>query len=126
MVLADETLLQQIILNLLQNAIKFSPSRANLKISTDEDDSNHDKRISIIIEDEAGGIPQHILDSIFEPFSSEKNGKESNKSFHLGLYIVNEFTKILDGTIHIDSIEGKGTTVKLTFPAATSTHNQED
>lgn len=125
-ILADETILQQILLNLLQNAIKFSSTRANLKISAHENPSDHDKNISIVIEDEAGGIPQHTLKHIFEPFSSEDNEKDPEKSFHLGLYIVNEFTNILNGTIHIDTIEGKGTKVILTFPFASSAQNQED
>jgi signal transduction histidine kinase len=116
MILADETILQQIILNLLQNAVKFSPIRAKLKIIGKKDLSENDETMSIFIEDEAGGIPQKILNHAFDPLQVEKYEKGVNESFHLGFYIVNEFTKILGGSIHFSTIEGKGTIVKLTFP----------
>ncbi|UCF62721.1 MAG: ATP-binding protein, partial [bacterium] len=115
-ILAEPNLFQIIMLNIIQNAIKYSPHGKQIHIFTSPVQTGNNKFISIAIKDEAGGISRDILDSILNPLRSKKTGKNLQEGFHLGLYLVKVFTKSLNGKIKIDSRKGLGTTIVLTFP----------
>ncbi len=110
--ISEPLLLQEILLNLIQNAAKYSPELAIIRIQAE----SKKNQVEIRIEDEAGGIPENQLKTIFNPFQKTKKIKNIQQGFHLGLYIVQEFTKILQGKIKIESRTGKGTIVMLKFP----------
>ena len=111
-------------MNISQNAIKYSPAGGQITIRASTVQSGENSPVLISIQDEAGGISKEILDNIFIPLGDKKVTKSFQKGFHLGLYIANAFMKILRGEIKIDSVEGKGTTVILTFPGVKK-HQQE-
>lgn len=116
---ADPIIFQEIILNLVHNAAKFSQNEGQIWIDVNQIARQKKERILIVIKDRAGGIDKEKIKKIFQPFDKVKkeNGKE--KGFHLGLYIVHEFTKLLKGEIKIESELGNGTTLKLFFPKMT-------
>ncbi len=118
-ILAEPNLFQIIMLNIIQNAIKYSPHGKQIHIFTSPVQTGNNKFISIAIKDQAGGISRDIMDSILNPLSSKKTRKNLQEGFHLGLYLVKVFTKSLNGKIKIDSRKGLGTTVVLTFPGVT-------
>jgi two-component system NtrC family sensor kinase len=70
--------------------------------------------IDVTIGDNGPGIPPSILPKIFDPFFTTKN---SGKGTGLGLSIVHQIVSKHNGTIAVDSVEGKGTNFRLRFPA---------
>ncbi len=111
----DSILFEEIILNLLDNAFKYSPPDKKVHILCEECMNTSAGEIFIKIQDEAGGIPEKILRESSQPFRSKKSNGEGEKGFHLGLYIVKEFTKILGGKIDFRSRQNVGTEVILLF-----------
>ncbi len=115
-VVADPFLLQEILSNLIHNAIKFSPQGETVTISAKAARQRGREFISVNVIDRAGGISEEQRKQLFEPFSLSKIRKNGDKGFHLGLYIAREFTRLLQGDLQIVSQEGQGTTVRLLIP----------
>lgn len=109
--LTDEKLLRNILINLLTNAVKFSPGREEVSLYiSDEKDF-----VSIEVSDEGIGIPKEELDIIFQPFV---RGKAADKiqGTGLGLSIVKKAVELLHGTIQVKSATGKGSVFKVVIP----------
>lgn len=112
----DPQALRQMLVNLLSNAIKFSPDgqeillRVRLQPDTCE----------IAVIDKGVGIPSAQLDAVMMPFQQARNDyvATGETGTGLGLAIVDNLMRLHDGTVHIDSQEGIGTTVRLLFPAS--------
>jgi len=107
----DEKLLRNITINLLTNAIKFSPGKKYVdlivrKLSGD---------LIITIRDEGMGIPAEEMDKIYEPFLRGK-AASTIQGTGLGLSIVKKAVELLNGTIRTDSQVGRGTTFTVTIP----------
>lgn len=107
---SDEKLLRNIFLNLLGNAVKFSPGKnvVDVKVKQGED------HIEIIIRDFGIGINEGDMKRIFEPFNRGSNANEI-KGTGLGLSIVKRAVETLGGTIDIKSELGEGTTIQVTL-----------
>lgn len=112
-VFIDKTLLRQVLINLLNNAINYSRNHlpVNFKASTNQ----HTQEIIFVVEDFGIGIPAEDLPNIFLPFFRAENVKD-RKGTGLGMAIVKKFTDIQNGKIDITSTQGKGTTITLTIP----------
>ncbi len=108
----DEKLLRGILINLLTNAIKFSPGKERVFLTVTGDAPN----VKIIVRDEGLGIPIEEVDKIFEPFLRGKSG-EGIAGTGLGLSIVKKSVELLEGTIDLESEENKGATFTVTIPA---------
>lgn len=111
---SDKRLLKNILINLIGNAIKFSPEEAivGLEVSTPAGGEMRlavmDKGIGISSEDQ-----QHLFSSFF------RGGNVTNiEGTGLGLHIVRRYVELLGGAIHLESELGKGTTVTVTLPDA--------
>lgn len=114
----DEMKLRQILLNLLSNALKFTPqggitiTASYLPASGDESD-----RIAIAVKDTGIGIPQEIQERIFEAFyQADNSNTRKYGGTGLGLSIVRQFTELLDGKLEIQSSEGVGSTFTVMLP----------
>jgi signal transduction histidine kinase len=115
-VLADINMLQTIMRNLLSNAIKFTPRGGSVLIKSDFDTPN---RASISIVDNGVGIEESALSKIFDVSNTHHtSGTENEKSTGLGLILVKEFVEKNNGTIAIESQNGKGTIVSFKLPVA--------
>ena len=107
----DKKLLQQIITNLLNNAIKYSPNHNLVKFSL----TKADDKIIFKISDHGIGIPEADQDNLFASFHRGSNvGNIAGTG--LGLSIVKKCVDLHQGEINIDSQIGKGTTVTITIP----------
>jgi len=116
-VIGDANRLNQIICNLLANAIKFtSTGGITLKISHDNE------TLKIIITDTGCGINKTDQKKIFFPFTQIDNNNFSEEGIGLGLAICTELTKLMEGTISVSSIINQGSTftVSIPFPFAVS------
>lgn len=109
--LTDEKLLRNILINILTNAVKFSPGKEEVILNVlDQDDF-----ITIEVHDEGIGIPEEELELIFEPFTRGKSVAEFQGT-GLGLSIVKKAVELLNGTINVQSEVGTGSVFKVTIP----------
>lgn len=112
----DESKLDQILNNILYNAIKFTEQNGNIKIKVEESKQNDLEFIHISVQDNGIGIPANILPEIFnKKFSNHRNGTEGEEGTGLGLSITKNLVSSLNGKIEMESEENKGTTVHLYF-----------
>ncbi|MFP3388589.1 two-component system histidine kinase PnpS [Brevibacillus sp. SIMBA_040] len=111
--MTDRDCLQQIILNLLTNAIAYTPDGGAITIRTEKED----QIVKIQVIDTGIGIPEKDLTRIFERFYRvDKARSRDSGGTGLGLAIVKHLVDNLHGHIRVDSIEGKGTTFTVTIP----------
>ncbi|GIO04314.1 PAS domain-containing sensor histidine kinase [Brevibacillus reuszeri] len=111
--MTDRDCLQQIILNLLTNAIAYTPEGGAITIRTEKED----QIVKIQVIDTGIGIPEKDLTRIFERFYRvDKARSRDSGGTGLGLAIVKHLVDNLHGHIRVDSVEGKGTTFTVTIP----------
>lgn len=106
----DQKLMNQILTNLIQNAIKYSKPNGQIFIRSKQ----NDKYVIIEIEDEGIGMNDEDLKNIYQSFYRSKN-VDHLPGTGLGTYIVKLFVEIMGGEIEIESKLNEGTKVKLTF-----------
>jgi signal transduction histidine kinase len=107
--------IEQILNNLVGNAIKFSPSDTRIDVRMAAVAGG----VAVLVQDEGPGIPAHELDGIFTPFqraSTRPTAKEHSTG--LGLAIVKRLVEAHAGTLTCESEVGRGTTFTAWFPAA--------
>ena len=110
--------LNQVLSNLLSNALKFTPAKGIIKLrvsKTGEDQENVYLRFEVI--DTGCGIAEENYDKIFESFEQE-NVDVTYKygGTGLGLSIVKRFTQLMGGSIHVTSVQGSGSTFTVDLP----------
>jgi signal transduction histidine kinase len=108
---ADDDLLRNIFVNLMSNAIKFSPGKSQVWIHVHDLGEN----LRVEIKDEGIGINEEDLIKIFEPFERGKNTK-GIQGTGLGLSIVKKAVDLMGGTIDVTSKPGKGSIFAVTIP----------
>ncbi len=116
MIRADPVKLRQIILNILGNAIKFTPEGGNISVLCLCDDSDED-HIKILIRDSGVGIPEDLIHVALEPFRQVETGL--NRTFNgtgLGLPIAKALCEAHEGSLDIASTVDRGTEVTITLP----------
>jgi signal transduction histidine kinase len=111
----DSLRLKQILLNLLTNAIKFTPPEGRVSVSTGVDQSN---AMTWRIVDTGVGISSKDLPRILLPFEQIRGAVgHTHEGTGLGLYLTKSLIKAHGGTLEIESEVGKGTTVTVKFPS---------
>ncbi|MGH2532576.1 MAG: sensor histidine kinase [Thermomicrobiales bacterium] len=116
-VLADRTRLQQILHNLLYNALRHTPEGGLIIVDAHERVDVGDVQISIT--DTGVGIPPEVLESIFDRYyPTKRRGDQTREGSGLGLHLVKQLVEAQDGRITIESIPSQGTTVRFTLPRA--------
>jgi signal transduction histidine kinase len=112
---ADAERVEQIVLNLISNAVKFTPAGGMVRITTG---SKVDK-VHLCVEDSGVGIPAGKLEAVFEPFVQVDTPQSSgSRGTGLGLAISRELSRAMDGDLIVVSERGKGSTFTLTLPRA--------
>lgn len=117
-IIGDSLRLNQVLSNLLSNALKFTPAKGIIKLrvsKTGEDQENVYLRFEVI--DTGCGIAEENYDKIFESFEQE-NVDVTYKygGTGLGLSIVKRFTQLMGGGIHVTSVQGSGSTFTVDLP----------
>jgi signal transduction histidine kinase len=109
----DVDLIRQVLANLIENAIKYSPEGSEVIISSKEEEN----RIRVAVEDSGPGIAQDEVDNIFLKFYRSKAAKASPiKGSGLGLYLAKYFVELHGGDIHVMSAPDKGSTFTVQLP----------
>ncbi|WP_404297060.1 sensor histidine kinase [Halomonas sp.] len=112
-VVCDRALLEQILANLVSNALKYSPPDTPITVRLDHDDEN----ASCHVQDRGIGIPEEDLPRLFERFFRSRN-VELTPGIGLGLNIARHLARLQRGDIKVVSREGEGTIFTLTLPLA--------
>jgi len=114
----DELRASQIVLNICNNAVQFTPRKGKIEISFIATGVKDNKTYyTIIVEDNGIGMSKDFLDKLFKPFSKETNQEIIGTGTGIGLSIVKRLVDLMEGTINVESEKGKGSkfTVKLAF-----------
>jgi predicted ATPase/signal transduction histidine kinase/CheY-like chemotaxis protein len=112
----DEVKLRQVLINLLNNAIKFTQEggvsvRIRSVIGNREDSSNY--QLQFEVEDSGAGIAKEELDSLFEAFMQTQTGQQSSEGTGLGLPIARAFVQLMGGEMTVSSQVGHGSLFKF-------------
>lgn len=110
--IGDATRLQQILINLINNAMKFTSSGGTVKVSVSEEESVKGKvRLKVKVSDTGIGISKEFIPKLFEAFVQEHDGRTSvYGGSGLGLSIAKSYANLMGGDISVESELGKGTT----------------
>jgi PAS domain S-box-containing protein len=111
---ADQRAVKQILVNLLNNAVKFTPQgKVTLKLQGDE----INRVVNINVIDTGIGIPEHELDNLFKPFVQIDSGlNRKHEGTGLGLALVYKLVKLHGGSLRVKSEVGKGSTFTVSLP----------
>lgn len=117
-ILGDELHLRQVLINILGNAVKFTPDGGRIYFRVREFSAEGEAaRFHIEIEDTGIGMKPEFLPHIFEPFAQEDGGNRSSyKGTGLGMSITKKFMDLMGGTVEVQSEPGKGTLFRLELP----------
>ncbi len=113
MVWADHDRLIQIVTNLVQNAVKFTPAGGSIVVTVRQENQ---ALAGVSVCDTGPGIPQGFLDQIFDPFFRVKQARSGTKGLGLGLSIVRTLVELQGGTIVARSEPGQGAELSFTVP----------
>jgi signal transduction histidine kinase len=110
----DQRLLRQVLLNIVSNAVKFTPSGGRVAVIMDADCQ---EGIRIIVRDTGVGIPPEHIERVLRPFEQVENAlSRSHGGAGLGLSFALKVIELHEGTLTIDSAVGTGTTVRVMLP----------
>ena len=113
-VFADREKLQQILINLLTNAIKYT-DHGEIRLSAAEDPDG--KTVSIHVKDTGRGIAPEMLEQVFAPFVRVDRGyTRVTEGTGLGLAIARDLARLMNGDLRVSSELGKGSTFTLQLP----------
>lgn len=119
-IVSDRRLLTQILLNLLANAIKFTPRQGSVSVQVKKE---NDDSLLVEVSDTGIGIATGDLDRLGAPYFRGKTAaSHAQKGSGLGLSLVRSFVGLLGGTITVASEPGKGTCVRVLLPIAGIPH----
>lgn len=108
----DAEKMQRILINLLSNALKFTPEQGQIHVIVKKDK----KDLLVIVKDNGQGIPKEALPLVFDRFYQVDDSMNGAGGTGIGLALVMELTQLLDGKIDVESEVDKGTIFKLKFP----------
>lgn len=116
-VMSDAEMLEVIVRNLVNNALKFTPQKGTINLSVTTDEVTN--QCTIAIRDNGVGMADEDVKSIFKGHIQSTYGTESEKGIGLGLYLCRELAIRLNGAIRVESELGKGSAFFLTLPLYT-------
>ncbi|MGI6658103.1 MAG: sensor histidine kinase [Dethiobacteraceae bacterium] len=112
----DGNRLKQVLINLLDNAFKFTPSGGSVILTTSADQNTY----TISLQDSGCGIPAEELPHVKEKFFKGKSSKAQNG---IGLSLADEIIRLMQGTLDIASEVGRGTLITITLPLEEAPHD---
>lgn len=113
----DSEKMKQVILNLLSNAVDFSPEGGKIEfVTTNCHQKEKTKAVQIEIKDNGPGIPASNIDKVFDPYFTTKHKSDMHDGTGLGLFIAYQNMQDHNGTIEVTSKVDKGTVFTLTLP----------
>ena len=118
--LADPTRLNQVLMNILSNAVKYTPCGGHIRFEVEELPRNeHYAKYSFVVQDDGIGMSEAYQKTLFDPFTrEERSGTNRVQGTGLGMAITKNIVDLMGGSISVESATGKGTRfeVVLEFP----------
>jgi signal transduction histidine kinase len=109
----DALRLEQVLQNLIQNAIKYSPAGGPVTVRVEQ----QGETVRVAVADQGVGIPQEALPRLFQRYYRAANVDAGGiKGLGIGLYVVKEIVTLHGGTVTVDSAEGLGSNFTICFP----------
>ena len=129
-VLADPNRLNRVLMNILSNAVKYTPTGGHIRFEVDELPRNeHYARYRFVVQDDGIGMSADYQKTLFDPFTrEERSGTNKVQGTGLGMAITKSIVDLMGGSINVESATGKGTRfeVVLEFPIdAEADHAQQ-
>ena len=119
-VLADPNRLNQVLMNILSNAVKYTPQGGHIRLEVEElTHTEHYAKYRFVVQDDGIGMSAVYQKTLFDPFTrEEKSGTNRVQGTGLGMAITKSIVDLMGGTIHVESASGKGSRfeVVLEFP----------
>ena len=119
-VLADPNRLNRVLMNILSNAVKYTPTGGHIRFEVDELPRNeHYARYRFVVQDDGIGMNEAYQKTLFDPFTrEERSGTNKVQGTGLGMAITKNIVDLMGGSINVESTTGKGTRfeVVLEFP----------
>ena len=115
-VVGDTARIRQILLNLLTNAVRYTPQGEITLRAQTERASDEAVLLTLEVEDTGVGIPKAMIGRIFDPFVQAQDIVEAHRGTGLGLSITREIVELFGGTIQVQSQQGKGSLFQITLP----------
>jgi len=116
MILLDRTRIEQVLENLIGNAIKFTPAGRKIKVIVSKLEKNEQQYAKIAVADEGYGIPAEDVDRIFDKFAQLDSGVAKKMGVGLGLAIAAQYVKYHGGYIDVESLPGEGACFSIMLP----------
>jgi signal transduction histidine kinase len=113
---SDQTMFESIIRNLVSNAIKFTPAKGEIRVTSNVEG----ECITIRVSDTGVGMSEEKKEELFKKSVESTGGTSNEKGSGIGLMLIKEFMDKHKGEIEIDSTPGKGTVVTLKFKSSGS------
>ena len=111
----DAIRMDQIVSNLISNALKFTPKNGSIWVSL----SQVKQEVILVVADSGPGIPEHAQEHVFERFYQVDNEMtRAHEGLGIGLALTHDLVQLHRGTISLDSREGEGTVFRVAFPVA--------
>ena len=109
----DKNRVEQVLINLLNNAMKFS-TEGKISITTEVDEKNNEVKIKV--SDDGPGIPKEIKNKIFEKFVTKTQGMKNQEGTGLGLFLCKGIMEAHNGKIRVKNNPNQGSTFEIIFP----------
>lgn len=118
---ADAVRLEQVLNNLVGNAVKYSPEGTRVRVLVDGEADE----VTVSVSDEGPGIPPDLVSRIFRPFTRGPSEHEEIAGVGLGLYVSKRIVEAHGGTLELVPQAGPGTTFRFTLPRVTAEEDAE-
>jgi signal transduction histidine kinase len=112
-VYADQHKIEQVLINLVNNAVKYAPGSLTITIGVEQTHSG----VKITVADQGPGIAAEDVSQLFDRYFRVNKSRHSTSGLGLGLYISSEIIRRHGGQMGVDSVEGKGASFWFTLPA---------
>jgi signal transduction histidine kinase len=109
---ADATRIEQVLNNLIGNAVKYSPQGSLVRVTV----GGEDDQLFVAVSDEGAGISPALQRQIFQPFTRGPSQHEEVEGIGLGLYVSKRILEAHGGSIQVVSSDGRGATFQMTLP----------
>jgi two-component system sensor histidine kinase BarA len=115
MVMGDTDKLSRVLINLVHNAIKFTPPGGEIQVEAQARGNGY---VDMAVIDSGKGIPPHEIDKVFDKFYWSESAPVEARGAGLGLAIAKNLIELHGGTIRVESVLGEGTRFSFTIPIA--------
>jgi signal transduction histidine kinase/HAMP domain-containing protein len=113
----DRGYIEQVIVNLLENAIRYSPNGGDIELSIEASET----RVAFSIRDQGIGIPEEEQPKLFQPYFRHRAAREvASEGLGIGLFLAREIVHAHGGKMHVKSVPGAGSTFTVELPRASS------